>query len=111
MPNQLDLKRTPDGVSVRGEIDLNVAGLFADGLQTAAMDATPGKLVIDMSGVTFMDSTGINGLLKVIHRCPDIDLVIIPSYRVRAIFRVAGLLDRTWPNVEVRLPPDDDPAA
>ncbi|MFE9687957.1 STAS domain-containing protein [Streptomyces sp. NPDC006285] len=54
---------TVDGVQVvtlRGEIDQNVNDACLKALLPAGDGATPWRIVADLSGVTFMDSTGIN---------------------------------------------------
>ncbi len=49
-------------VSVTGEIDLYTAPRLQSEL-TAALNESPARLIVDMSGVDFCDSTGINVLL------------------------------------------------
>jgi stage II sporulation protein AA (anti-sigma F factor antagonist) len=56
---------TVDGIRVltlRGEIDHNVKNEFAEAL-LASDGATWPRTVVDLSGVTFMDSGGINVLI------------------------------------------------
>ena len=45
-------------VTVRGEIDMGNAGQLVDAIERA------GSAVIDLSGVTFIDSAGLHGLLR-----------------------------------------------
>ncbi|MEU4875283.1 STAS domain-containing protein [Streptomyces sp. NPDC021608] len=47
-------------VSVQGEIDHDVQELLTEALLPGDDDGTPPRIVADLSGVTFMDSTGIN---------------------------------------------------
>ena len=49
-------------ISVAGEIDLYTAPKLQAEL-AAALTADPARLIVDMSGVDFCDSTGINVLL------------------------------------------------
>jgi anti-sigma B factor antagonist len=49
-------------VSVLGEIDLYTAPRLQSELMNA-LGASPARLIVDMSGVDFCDSTGINVLL------------------------------------------------
>lgn len=45
-------------VTVRGEIDMGNAGQLVDAIEVA------GSAVVDLSGVTFIDSAGLHGLLR-----------------------------------------------
>ena len=49
-------------VSVRGEIDVSTAGSLEDALRACL--ASSGRVIIDLSGVRFMDSTGLNVLIR-----------------------------------------------
>ncbi|KQX73119.1 STAS domain-containing protein [Streptomyces sp. Root1310] len=55
--------RTVDGVrvvTVQGEIDHDVKSVFSDALLREDGGARPSRIVVDLGGVTFMDSSGIN---------------------------------------------------
>jgi anti-anti-sigma factor len=106
---QFELERTPDGVFVRGEIDLADADDFVDAVYRAAVQARDDRFVIDLSGVSFMDSTGVHALVSIIDRCRDTDLVVIPSRRVFTILHLAGLADGALENVVLYPPPGDGP--
>jgi anti-anti-sigma factor len=71
---------------VRGELDLATAGVLRDRL-----DADPPVTVIDMAGVTFLDSSGISVLAHA-HRTRPIR-VRQPSAAVRRVLELAGLAD------------------
>jgi anti-anti-sigma factor len=107
---QFELDRTPDGVFIRGEIDLADADAFVDAIYREAIQGGDARFVIDLSGVTFMDSTGVHALVRVIERCRDTDLVIIPSRRVFTILHLAGLAEGAWENVVLYPPPGSGPS-
>jgi stage II sporulation protein AA (anti-sigma F factor antagonist) len=55
--------RTVDGVrivTVEGEIDHHVRELLSAALLSGYGAAPPSRIVVDLGGVTFMDSTGVN---------------------------------------------------
>jgi anti-sigma B factor antagonist len=81
-------------VSVSGEIDLYTAPRL-QGELTAVLDGgRPVRVVVDMSGVEFCDSTGMNVLLAAMKRARDhgggLDLAS-PRPAVRKILQVTGL--------------------
>jgi anti-sigma B factor antagonist len=78
---------------VTGEVDLSTAGELAEaGLAALAADAT--VVIVDLSGVTFLDSTGLAALVTINNRARNEGAVLIvarPRARVRHLFRVTGL--------------------
>jgi anti-anti-sigma factor len=103
-----DLERIDDGVAVRGEIDLATAGDLAEALYDAAATTDTGFL-IDLTQVTFIDSTGIDALTRVLNVHADTRFVIVPSNQVFTLLHLSGLTNGAWPNVDVRSPADDGP--
>ena len=81
-------------MSVAGEIDLDTAPRLHGELVTALAGDQPVRLVIDMSGVEFCDSTGMNVLLAAHRRAHeqggDLELAA-PRPGVRKILQVTGL--------------------
>lgn len=64
-PARPALRRTPGGrrvrvVAVRGEIDHEVRDVLSEALMSEDGTVPPQRLVVDLSGVTVMDSSGIN---------------------------------------------------
>src|SRR6478735_729458 len=86
----------PDAVclAVDGEIDLLVKDEFAEAVDRLIADARSPAL-LDLSGVTFFNSTGIGALLEAQEtatRC-DVALHIETSPAVRRVLEVTGLTD------------------
>jgi anti-anti-sigma factor len=83
-------------VTVSGEIDLETASRLGEELQGAMRDVAP-DLVVDLSAVTFMDSTGLKVLIAAQLRAGlaggGITLVGLRR-AVRRVFEVTGLDDQ-----------------
>jgi anti-sigma B factor antagonist len=101
MSTQLRLSTTSRGtatvVSVGGEIDLGTAGELGDHLLTATRHAGP-DLVLDLTDVSFMDSTGLKVLLAAHKRVQLVGghLALAAAGRsVRKVLTVTGL-DQTF---------------
>ncbi len=81
-------------LSVAGEIDLYTAPRLHGELVAALARDYPVRLVVDMSGVEFCDSTGMNVLLAAHRRAHehggDLELAA-PRAPVRKILQVTGL--------------------
>jgi anti-sigma B factor antagonist len=81
-------------MSVHGEIDLYTAPRLHGELVAALTGSDPVRLVVDMSGVDFCDSTGMNVLLAAHRRARedggDLELAC-PRPAVRKILQVTGL--------------------
>jgi anti-anti-sigma factor len=77
----------PGSLFVEGEIDVAAAGAFGEALDQAA---ALGPLVLDLSGVTFMDSSGLHVLLRAAEAANGTPVVITSMGRaVRRLFNVA----------------------
>jgi anti-anti-sigma factor len=94
---QLDLhtEEGEGGVTVRlaGELDLSTADNFREVLARAEA-LEPAALVVDLRGVTFMDSTGLRLLLGAQRTCDEDGrrfALIRGQQQVQDLFRVAGL--------------------
>ena len=80
--------RGTDVTTFEGEIDLSVAD---EALQTILQAAETGASTVDMSGVTFMDSSGLNTLLQAARSMNGNGPLVIrrPSEAVRRVFDIA----------------------
>jgi anti-anti-sigma factor len=105
MSDTWSVEETDVGVSITGEIDWENAPQVAKTLYEAAKDVE-GSFTIDMSGVTFMDSSGISALTRMIDVYPGTNIVIQSSRKAFAMLQLAGMTRGDWPNVVV-LPPHD----
>ncbi len=81
-------------MSLGGEIDLYTAPRLHGELVTVLSTDTPVQIVVDMSGVEFCDSTGMNVLLAAHRRAReqggDLELAA-PRPAIRKILQVTGL--------------------
>jgi len=71
-------------VTVAGEFDLSTSSQLTSAL-------TAERLLIDMAGVTFIDSTGLACLIHAKDQAAD--LVLISSPKVDRLLELAGLLE------------------
>jgi len=76
-------------VVLEGEIDIH----DADRLRTlfaACSDGTP--VLVDLSRVTYLDSTALNELARLRRRCDDVALVVT-SPQIERILEIVGFTD------------------
>jgi len=90
-------ERSADGdnavLAVSGEIDLAVATRFGVELESLVAERTTG--IVDLSGVGFIDSSGIRELLKARRAALDAGgqlLLRNPSPSCRRVLEVSGVL-------------------
>jgi anti-anti-sigma factor len=101
MSGELDLSMTREGpcavVSVGGELDPGTAGELTEAALTAMQEIGP-SLVLDLSGVTFMDSTGLKVLLAVHQRAQLAGGRLVLAGATRSVKRVVSItgLDETF---------------
>jgi anti-sigma B factor antagonist len=57
-------------VAFEGDLDLNTADPFVNEV-LAKVAGSPATLIIDFAAVTFCDSAGINGLVRIRRRCQE----------------------------------------
>lgn len=85
---------------VRGELDAATADLLVNKLRTAA--AADGDLELEMSKVSFVDSTGLRGLLTLAKSLDGKGQLVLcnPSKNVRRLLEITGVENRTNLRVE-----------
>jgi anti-anti-sigma factor len=92
-PALIDLAVAPSGaVVVRGEIDLETGPSLESALTEAVRHGT-GDLVVDLSGVDFMDSAGLNVFVRTYKHLVGQDRRLVvrgPSPVVRRILDMGG---------------------
>ncbi|MDL4818657.1 STAS domain-containing protein [Actinomadura sp. OS1-43] len=98
-------------VEVTGELDLATApGLLARVGRLIALTASP-CIALEMSGVTFCDSSGINAVVQLWKRTRAADgqiMVLCPRPRLAELLARTGV--DSWVRVVDSLPPTPEPA-
>jgi anti-anti-sigma factor len=82
-------------VVVRGEIDLRSAGSFGHAID-AVLARSPKRLVVHLGEITFMDSSGVQVLLRAhaaLGRLPEATVLQSPAAAVRRVLELAGVAD------------------
>jgi anti-sigma B factor antagonist len=83
-------------VALQGEVDAVSAPQLGKRLLGLAEEGKKG-VVVDMTGVTFMDSTGIGVILNALRALTSRDsqlVLVCPTERVLRPFRITGLIGR-----------------
>jgi anti-sigma B factor antagonist len=81
-------------VEVSGEIDVSTSALLRERLLRVVTDGRHRDLVVNLAGVSFIDSAGIGVLVGVWHRVLATDGVLAlaaPSRQARGILDMTGL--------------------
>jgi anti-sigma B factor antagonist len=82
-------------VTVSGEVDVATAPAVRDCLDQV-IDRDRGPVVADLSGVTFIDSTGLGVLIGAQQRCAVNGRplrVVVVEPRIRKVFEITGLTE------------------
>lgn len=97
---QLEITATDDGYRLEGELDMATAGGLTGLLLAASGGDTP--LVLDFSGVSFMDSSGLRALLEGAGLPNGGGPVVVqdPSPQVRRVFEIT--IPDGVPGLEIR---------
>jgi anti-sigma B factor antagonist len=79
-------------VAVQGELDFGTVRLFSARL-AEVVDRKPKRLVIDMAGVRFLDSSGLHAFVRVRKNLPEHCPVVLRALQcqVRQVFDITGL--------------------
>ena len=104
---QLEITRTEDGFRLEGELDMATA----DDLSQIFRDAPSNDpIVLDFSGVSFMDSSGLRALLEGAGQptgCGPV-VVVNPSAQVRRVLDIS--IPGGTPGLEVRGSGEEPPS-
>ena len=80
-------------VRIAGEIDLNVSQEFQHEL-LKLLDKHPRRVIIDLSDVSYMDSSGVASLVKLLSRSRRFGaslILVALTERVRSVFEITRL--------------------
>lgn len=87
---------TTSTIELEGEWDLAQQAASTDAI-ARVLDRRPACLVLDLSRLSFIDSSGVHIVINAHNRCAEqaTHLVIIPGHRaVQRVFEVCGLIER-----------------
>jgi anti-anti-sigma factor len=83
-------------VTVAGEVDLGTGPVLREAL-LRALERETGPVVVDLTGVPFMDSTGVHVLVETLWQFErqnrSLAIVCRPSGQVHRLLALVGLLD------------------
>ncbi len=92
-------------VAVHGDLDLHSAGELGDRL-VGVVDRGAASLVVDLSGVPFVDSQGLGALLRGTRRFgsgKEHFRLVVPAPEIRRLFELTALDERRGYTLEVRV--------
>ena len=75
-----------------GELDMASAPVLLEHAEAQLESDEGARVVLDLSGVSFIDSTGLRALLNLSEQQPE-RVKIVPSPACRRLFEIAGLND------------------
>jgi anti-sigma B factor antagonist len=98
-PEPLSVRSEREGRGVHrltpvGELDIATVPILEGAFDSAFADVTAAMVVVDLTELDFMDSTGIRLLLQVNDRFPERLRVINGSSAVERVLDVTGVRDR-----------------
>lgn len=80
-------------VSCSGDLDLETVGEFTDQVLPLLVGGSP-TLIIDLSGVGFMDSTGLGGLITALKRARQAEIeleLVVNTERTERVLQLLAL--------------------
>lgn len=97
---RLSIRRADDAhgvvLGLEGELDLDTAAELDDQLRQIT-NGPPGRVVIDLGGLDFMDSTGLGSIVRA-QRSADSNghrlMLRRGQHQVQRLFELTGVLDR-----------------
>jgi anti-sigma B factor antagonist len=100
--------RLPDGsarIDVRGEVDLAAEATLVDQVSELATGPEAGVVLLDLSAVEFIDSSGVRALIRAHQAHGDRVRLVAASDPVQRVLEIAGLtsglgLDTSQPATE-----------
>jgi anti-sigma B factor antagonist len=106
-PNAIGVSNRPDVLSLEGEIDLHVSSRVAISLRQM-IAKKPKKLLVDLSRVTYLDSSGLAVLIEAMQNVEQYGgtfAIVGVQEAVRIIFDIARLdqVFRIFPDVAAAL--------
>ena len=112
LPDPFNVDTSEDGdmaiVAVQGEVDMSTA-LEMDAELARLVDAGWANIVVDLAGVSFIDSTGLRVLVMAHRRLSDLNGVLAlrrPRPRVLHLLQIVNL-DHVFPIVESPIVPSE----
>ena len=91
----MDVERIEAGLALSGELDAATAERFEVALQEALLESE-GAFLLDLTGLTFMDSGGVNALLRargLLGREERALGIVCPDGPARRVLDVVGITD------------------
>lgn len=86
-------------ITLTGSLDLASRGQLTKAASAAVTGADGRAVVLDLAGLTFLDSTGIGALVETAGQAEDAGVAFRlrnPSARVTRILELTGMIDQ-WP--------------
>ena len=95
-PNAGHAREGATVVEIAGELDLHGAPQLRAELGRALELGAPPRVIVDLNGVTFLDSTGVGVLVGALKRARELDGQLVfcnPQPRVCRVFEITGLTE------------------
>jgi len=91
----LDTEATEPRVVVTGELDLLTSPQLQEALAGLIADKRAQRVVADLTGVTFFDSSALNVVLRAQRQAgeQDVELAVVPSPAVSRVIELTGVAE------------------